>query len=154
MTRKKNQALSVLRELWSSDRQSRQLDLEVLGQSITRLPPDYWKENMFFKGARDTVLRELTNDFPKVVKNTASTHPVFVTKIFPGIKIRLCPCTSRPSPVRYIPRGTRLETTGVVVDRDSYLLEDYYFNLPLDPEFSRGLNYQGTVPETSIRRRT
>lgn len=64
MARKKNQTLSDLRELWSPDRQPRQLDLEVLGQSITWLPPDYWQENMFFKGARDTVLRELTSAFP------------------------------------------------------------------------------------------
>lgn len=149
----KDKARSALRDLWSPARPSRKLDLEVLGQSITRLPPDYWKENMVFKGARDTALRELTNDFQKVIKTPHSTHPVFVTKIVPGSKIRLCPCTSRPAPVRYIPRGTRLHTTGVVLDRDSYLLEGYHFHLPLDPEFSNGLRYLGMVPDSRICRR-
>ena len=151
---KKQNTLSstACRDFWRTSRAIPEPDLEVLGRSIVTLPPSQWRTNMFLKGAGDSALRSLTGDFPKVVK-TKGSHPVFVGKVFAGSRIRLCPCTSRPAKTCYIPRGTRLETTDIVMDRDSYILEAYSFHLPLDPEFSRGLRYQGIVPQSSIRRR-
>ena len=149
----KTPSSSACRDFWRTTRAYPNPDLASLGRSIVTLPPSLWRPNMFLKGAEDNALRSVTEDFPRLVKHKG-THPVFVIKIVADSRIRLCPCTSRAAKTRYIPQGTRLKTTGIVMDRDSYILEAYSFHLPLDPEFSRGLRYQGIVSPSSIRRRT
>jgi hypothetical protein len=130
----------------------RQPDLNILGDAIKNLPPDQWKNRMFFMGVPDMDLRQHTGGkFPATLRPDKDTHPVFVLRCRPTGHL-LCPCTSKRDRKRwYIARGCRLEMTGHIMDRDSFLVENFSFTLPLDSRFSRKLLFRGRVPESCIR---
>lgn len=80
---------------------------KVLG-AVTHLPLRHWKPHMFFTGAGDQELRDLTQkQFPrKVIRK--KTHPTFSLKaIATNAGFAVCPCTSRKPPrprrMHYIP---------------------------------------------------
>ena len=52
----------------------RPVDLAVLGEAITGLPPMHWQERMFFLGARDRHLKSLTGKFPATFRKDRVTH--------------------------------------------------------------------------------
>jgi hypothetical protein len=127
--------------------QPRKFDLELLGAAVRQLPPVYWEPEMFFHGAADEALREQTGGFPATLRKDQLTHPVFVLRTLPGLGHQVCPCSSKNFGVqRFIRGGCTLLYTHRQTDRDSYLVESYRFNLPLDPEFSRHLRFMGRVP--------
>lgn len=122
-------------------------DLAVLGSGVKHLPPALWQARMFFHGARDLALRELTGIFPATLRPDRKTHPLFILESIEGLGHRVCPCSSQNwAARRRIRQGCVLEITGRVTDRDSYLVESCAFNLPLDPEFSQRLLFMGLVP--------
>lgn len=126
-------------------------DLSVLGASLTRLPPRYWQQRMFFHGARDKDLRTHTGEFPATLRKLSRTHPLFVLKVLGGVGHKVCPCSSKNWGVRrFIRKGCVLEFTGREMDRDSYLVEQCDFNLPADPAFVEGLCFMGRVPESCL----
>ncbi|MFO7877852.1 MAG: hypothetical protein R6U55_14855 [Desulfovermiculus sp.] len=63
-----------------------------------------------------------------------------------------CPCTSSPGPWTYIPRNTRLEITGRIMDRTSFVLEDLSFPVPRDRRFTQNLFFWGRVPMDRLMR--
>ena len=128
-------------------------DLSVLGEAVTRLAPRYWRERMFFRGARDEDLRALTGDFPATFRKLRRTHPLFVLKMLGDLGHKVCPCSSNNwSARRFIRKGCVLELTGREMDRHSYLVENCAFNLPTDPAFVEGLRFMGRVPESCLER--
>jgi hypothetical protein len=132
-------------------RTQRHVDLTLLSGAITRLPPLYWTERMFFRGARDRLLRDLTGGFPATLRKDHFTHPLFVLKPLGGLGHKVCPCSSKNwGAGRFIRKGCTLEITGKEIDRNSYLVEWYGFNLPADPEFTEHLLFMGRVPESCL----
>jgi hypothetical protein len=128
-------------------------DLTALGEAITRLPPRYWRERMFFHGARDRDLRVATGKFPATFRKDRRTHPIFVLKMLGDLGRKVCPCSSKNwGAGRFIRSGCILEITGKEQDRNSYLVEWFAFNLPSDPAFTEGLVFMGLVPETCLER--
>lgn len=126
-------------------------DLSVLGAGLTWLPPRFWRERMFFRGARDEDLREITGEFPAALRKLSRTHPIFVLKVLGDLGHKLCPCSSKNWGVRRcIRKGCVLELTGREMDRPSYLVEQCDFNLPNDPAFVEGLCFMGRVPEACL----
>lgn len=130
----------------------RQPDLSLLGNAITALPPAQWRSRMFFMGVPDTDLRQHTGDrFPATLRPDIDTHPVFVLCRL-AVGPLLCPCSSWGDKLklRYIPKGCHLEMKDYVMDRDSFLIEYYFFTMPIDSRFSRKLIFKGQVPKDCI----
>jgi hypothetical protein len=126
-------------------------DLTALGESITRLPLGYWRERMFFHGARDRDLRVVTGEFPATFRKDRITHPILVLKVLGDLGHKVCPCSSKNwGARRFIRKGCILEVTGREQERDSFLVERFSFNLPSDPAFSQGLRFMGQVPEACL----
>jgi hypothetical protein len=127
------------------------VDLTALGGAITRLPPRWWRERMFFHGARDLDLRVVTGKFPATFRKDRHTHPIFVLKVLGDLGHKVCPCSSKNwGASRFIRKGCLLEVTGREQERNSYLVEWFTFNLPSDPAFTEGLLFMGLVPETCL----
>jgi len=146
-------ALQVNSSVENMNRQLRRADLSVLGGAISALPPSQWRERMFFMGVPDADLRQHTGGaFPATLRKGMDTHPVLVLRSRPEGN-QLCPCTSKWSSARrwYIARGCRLEMGDYTMDRDSFLVEDHAFTLPLDSRFSRKLYFKGVVPESCVK---
>nr|WP_320012202.1 hypothetical protein [uncultured Desulfobulbus sp.] len=130
----------------------RQPDLSILGDAIRSLPPAQWQTNMFFTGAADKELRRQTKSFPATLRKDKTTHPVFLLRASPTGHL-LCPCSSKghPRKFRFIASGCAMEMKDQVMDRDSYLIEQYPFTIPLDYRFQKQLRFFGQVPQTCIR---
>ena len=130
----------------------RRPDLSILGLSITHLPASQWRERMLFMGVPDKDLRRHTEGrFPATLRPNMDTHPVFVLQCRATGHL-LCPCTSKKNnKLRYIQKGCELEPGKHVQKRNTYLVEDCAFTIPLDNRFSRRLFYRGRVPSTCIR---
>jgi len=129
-------------------------DLEKILGGVTRLPLKYWKERMFFLGARDDELFKLTGGHFPAKRLRNHRHPVFSLKPLPdSIGFMVCPCFSkRPyaeRKYRYIKKGCRLLHTGHVMDRNSYLVEALRFNIP--SSLASDLRFKGEAPEECIR---
>jgi len=129
-------------------------DLAVLGAGIKRLPLLRWEPRMLFRGALDRLMKKLTGDFPHNPRPGKTTHPLFVLKSLPNLAHRVCPCSSKDwGSRRVIRKGCRLEYTGRVTERDTFLVESCRFNLPMDPAFTDRLAFLGRVPEECIETR-
>lgn len=126
--------------------------LDVLqGTSLKKIPFDLWKERMLFYGGCDQRLKQLTQSFPATFRKHKTTHPVLILKKTSNFSYRLCPCTSQPQKrLTYIKANCPLELTGKPLSRNCYILKQYEFNLPPDPEFSRKLTLAGIVPEKCL----
>ncbi|MFW6180014.1 MAG: hypothetical protein ACOC43_16780 [Desulfohalobiaceae bacterium] len=146
------------KNIWkSTPERGSSTDLSLLeGCSILDLPVSKWEQNMLFSAAKDKWLLQQTGGaFPAALRKDKSTHPIFVLQKLGNMGCRICPCTSRPNRGgRYIVQGCRLEITGRSTDRDSYILEQFSFNLPLNPAFKPKLPLMGKVPQTCIRDKT
>lgn len=126
-------------------------DLGLLGEAIRYLPPLYWEPGMLFCGAPDGYLRTLTGVFPATFRAERLSHPIFVLQVLPGLGLQVCPCSSRDyGASRFIHKECRLRYTNRSTDRDSYLVEDCSFNLPLDPAFCHHLRFLGLVPSLCL----
>ena len=143
-------------EIWEipkSPSPHRGVDLTALGEAVSRLPPSFWRERMFFHGARDTDRKVVTGDFPATFDKVRRTHPIFVLKVLGDLGHKVCPCSSKNwGGSRFIRKGCLLEITGREQERDSYLVEWFSFNLPSDPAFTERLLFMGLVPETCVER--
>lgn len=128
-----------------------QPDLSVLSGCIRKLPPSQWQERMLFSGAPDLYLREQTGSFPATFRSGNSTHPIFVLRLRVAGNL-VCPCSSSGSKrrQRYIRKNCCLELSGWTTDRDSFLVEQYHFTVPLDGRFARHLMFRGLVPSTCL----
>lgn len=127
--------------------------LEVMGPNVRRIPFALWEDRFFFRGALNTVLREKTGSFPCKLGKKGETHPVFLLQKVGNYAFRTCPCTSKRKPgVRYVRMGCILEYTKREMDKDSYILEQYSFNLSADEAFHRDLFFEGRVPETCLKK--
>ena len=129
----------------------RQPDLSILGNSIRSLPPTQWQEHMFFTGVADTELRRHTGSFPATLRKEQTTHPIFLLQARNTGHL-LCPCSSKGHrrKHRYIAEGCELEMKPHVMDRDSFLIEQYRFTIPFDHRFQKHLRFCGLVPEACI----
>lgn len=130
-----------------------QADLPLVLTAGTRLPLCYWRERFFFKGAVNKKLRILTEGgFPRKAPS-AGTHPIFVLTSLPQrVGHRVCPCSSvrryQGRRQRYIKQGCRLGYSSTIIDRNSYLVEHYIFNMPHDEAGS--VRFIGETPEECI----
>jgi hypothetical protein len=138
-------------ELWRAGAGSATAEnrLELVLNPGARLPLRFWRVNFRFSGARDEVLHEVTEGrFPARLEEKKS-HPLHALRMLPGgVGFAVCPCSSkRPFGVkscRFVRIGCQLLHTGVVIDRDSYLVETATFNIPA--AMARELPFQGEVP--------
>lgn len=107
---------------------------------------------MFFTGAADTELRRHTGSFPATLRKEKTTHPIFVLHARNTGHL-ICPCSSKGHwrKHRYVAEGCELAMKPHVMDRDSFLIEQYRFTIPLDHRFQKSLCFCGLVPETCIR---
>jgi hypothetical protein len=131
----------------------RKCDLSVLGDSILSLPPTQWHKNMFFAGAPDIELKQLTGNFPATFRKDKDTHPLFVIESM-QIGNYVCPCSTKGNArtLRYIKaRCQLLDGRREMTENTSFLVENYSFTLPADKRFSRKLIYVGLVPAQCIR---
>jgi len=127
---------------------------KVLG-AVVHLPLRHWRPNMFFTGARDEELTELTQErFPKKpIKK--KTHPIFSLKAIPAnAGFSVCPCTSsrpyHPKNMRYVSKNCALLHTNYPMDRDSFLVEGIRFNIP--PSVAFKLRFRGEVPVECLKK--
>ena len=130
----------------------RQPDLSILGDSIRSLPPLQWQDRMFFTGMADTELRQHTGgSFPATLRKDTTTHPIFLLQARNTGHL-VCPCSSKghSRKYRYIAEGCALVMKSFVMDRDSFLIEQYRFIIPLDHRFQKPLCFCGRVPDTCI----
>jgi len=144
------------RQLWASPGESSAIEgniRRILG-AVTKLPLKYWKPGMFFVGAGDRELYELTEGrFPGKPVNW-KTHPIYSLKALPGnVGFKVCPCSSgapfNQKTYRYISRDCRLAHTGHVMDRNSYLVERGIFNIPRSVAIR--LRFRGVVPGECLK---
>lgn len=140
-------------EIWNTPTwPSRDEWKEVLGEAVQNIGAALWEPGMFFKGAADNDLKELTRVFPREL-NRHSTHPIYILNRNANLGHVLCPCTSKQQKnADYIVQGCKLRYTGHVMDRNSYLLKWLEFRLPRNSSAFEGLYYMGIVPEECITR--
>lgn len=145
------------REFWSSAVDAEDFlaeKVEAILPAVTHLPLRFWKPRMFFMGAEDRQLKELSEGrFPSHVV-PRKTHPVFALRPLQGAPgFQVCPCSSqrpyRGKEFRYVTKGCRLLHTNHMMDRDSYLVETVRFNIP--PRFAHRLRFRGEVPESCLK---
>jgi hypothetical protein len=140
--------------IWKSTEPTtpKRLDFGFLGEAISYLPPLYWESGMLFRGASDRCLRALTGTFPATFRADRLSHPIFVLQTLTGLGHRVCPCSSKNyGASRLIHKGCRLAHTNRLTERDSYLVEDCSFNVPLDPAFCHHLRFLGLVPSLCLQ---
>ena len=108
------------------------------------------EERTFILKMRNSALAERTGDrFDD--GNPDGCHPVFVLSIEANQVFRCCPCTSkRNSKVSYIIEGSRTTPDGFRIDRDSYLLHFFSFNLTDTDPLMQRLEFMGQVDEEDI----
>ena len=144
--------------IWTKKPQSDAIwkNIEQTLGAVNRLPLQYWKPNMFFVGAQDKTLSELTQGRFPAKQSKRKTHPVFSLEQLPfqtGFKV--CPCSSRPpfqqNRCHYIKKGCRLKHTDHLMDRNSYLIEQVTFNIPSSVAFR--LRFRGEVPDECVKRK-
>ena len=138
-------------QLWASAKESSAIEENIQGilGAVTKLPLKYWKPGMFFVGAEDRELFELTGGRFPAKKITRKTHPIYSLKALPGnVGFKVCPCSSgapfNQKTYRYISRDCRLAHTGHVMDRNSYLVDRGIFNIPRSVAIR--LRFRGVVP--------
>lgn len=126
--------------------------LEFLeGSAIRKIPFDCWEEKMFFYGGCDHKLKELTGSFPATFRKDQATHPIFLLRKNSSQSFMACPCSSKGNKLlTYIKAHCPLDMTGAKLDRDSYIVKKYTFNLSPDPAFHRKLILAGIVPERCL----
>ncbi|WP_045213937.1 hypothetical protein [Desulfonatronovibrio magnus] len=121
------------------------------GSSVRKIPFESWQERMFFYGGCDRRLRKFTGSFPATLRKNQTTHPVFILKKTTSQSFMTCPCTSVcDNEMIYIKAHCPLDMTGAELDRNSYIVRKYTFNLSPDPGFHRKLNLAGIVPEKCL----
>lgn len=126
-------------------------DLSVLGNAIKKLPPAHWEKRMLFAGISDYDLREWTGRFPATFRKNHVSHPVFVLQPYSSGPL-VCPCSSKGArTMRYIKKHCRLEMKETTTDRNSFLVEQYSFTLPLDTRFRVNPIFMGKVPTCCIK---
>ncbi len=100
---------------------------------------------------RDETIHGLSDQrFPgKVI--SFKRRPIFCLKVLPNnIGAEVCPCSTQKQykKSRYIRKDCRLEYTGYIMDKKSFLVERIRFNIP---SFSAGkLTFRGKVPAGCI----
>lgn len=78
-------------------------------------------------------------------------HPAFLLEVIAPRAYRMCPCTSKVNPkASYIRRGARTEPMGEQIDRDSYILHFYSFNLTYGDVHLRKVEIVGEVDDSDI----
>ena len=108
----------------------------MLMTAEARLPIKYWSPGWIFRQILDTFWWELTgqaaNRFPATFRKDQGHfgHPGYVLAEIGDYQITLCPMSTRHHGKRYVRAGTRLEVTGHIFDKDSYLVESALINLP------------------------
>jgi hypothetical protein len=127
-------------------------DLDLILCSTVYLPMRFWRKNFWFTGALDETLHECTQKaFPAKVLE-GKTRPLFVLKPFQQGFSAVAPCTSRTpyrfSHCHFIHQGCRLLHTGFEVDKTSYILNRFRFNIPVS--LAETLRFRGEVPLSCI----
>ncbi len=144
---------------WSnhSDHRLVQENIEKILGAVAHLPLKYWKSKMFFKGAKDDELAEVTgNQFPARMV-PGKSHPVFSLKpISYRIGFMVCPCTTKkpikPTAYLHIDAGCQLLYTKRPMEKDAYVLREIRFPIPRSLAYA--LRFMGEVPENCIEHDT
>ncbi len=124
-----------------------------LGPAVRRIPFELYSERLLFRGALNTALREKTGVFPVRLGKAGEHHPIYLLREVGNYAFQACPCTSkRQAGTCYVRKGCVLEQTQREMDKTSYLLERYVFNLSRDDAFHRHLVLMGRVPESCLGR--
>jgi len=118
---------------------------DILGPSITRIPVQMWETNMFLHSVKNNWWLEKTGTFPDKAKSKGS-HPLYVLKTT-STGFRVCPCSSKQQDGKYIKKGCELQKTGKYMDRDSYILEKFRFNISRTMHFAAKPTLYGIVPK-------
>ncbi|MBQ7179002.1 MAG: hypothetical protein IJS08_16410 [Victivallales bacterium] len=127
-----------------------QLAVILKGQNNTDLPREYWERGCLFKNFANLEWRRLTGIFPATM--IGKTHPLYVIEASALHEV-VCPCSSKNfygKGTEYIPRGSVLEYTGVVMDKNSFVLRN--FACPLAPEerFEASPHFLGSFPPEKL----
>ncbi len=149
-TAHENNSEAIFKDIWQSSTSEPNPDLDSLGEAIIFIGVRFWQKGMLFKRASDKVLRNITGAFPKIVR---TSHPIFVLDTSPNLYHRVCPCTSRSSPIakRYVRAGCKLKITNHINNTTTFILEAYSFNIPFDQQWVGRLRFVGLVPDECIR---
>lgn len=147
--------LSSGKTFWTTSKKSvsAEKNLSMILGSVTRLPLKYWQSCFFFTGAADNELFLNTGgEFPKTPQND-KTHPIYALAPLPNnAGFRVCPCSSkRPFSLRdyrWIKKDCRLEYTGHKMDKNSHLIEQFWFNIP--GTMAGKVRFRGKVPATCL----
>lgn len=132
----------------------RKLDLEPVGPGIKFVGLLHWEPRMLFAGAPDAELRRITDQFPHSIRGRGirHSHPLFVLETKRDLAHRVCPCTSKPTYEQScITVGCRLNYTGRLMDRTSYIISRHSFLISPDFPWIRRLKFLGQVPEECIK---
>ncbi len=140
----------IFKDIWQHYAPGSLPDLNSLGEAITYIGIRFRQKGMLFKGAKDKALRSITREFPRIIR---TSHPILVLDTGPDLYHRVCPCTSKFSNMsrRYIKAECKLEITGRVSDRTTFILDCYAFNLPIKQEWIGKLRFMGLVPNKCIK---
>ncbi len=150
MPKKKMTFKDIMKSIPRKDEPDNPLEL-LEGSAIKKIPFECWQERMFFYGGCDHKLKELTGSFPATFRKHHTTHPVILLEKNASHSFTACPCTSKPKKsLSYIKADCPLDMTGNKLDRNSYIVRQYKFNLSPDPAFHRKLTLVGIVPEKCL----
>ena len=135
-------------------RETRNIDALLVRDA--RLPMTCWREGWVLREIEDGVWLTITAEthpFPRRLRPDHWGHPGYVLEEVGNYALRLCPCTSLRQSGQRIPRGAVLQPTGVVTDRDTYLVEGSAAVISRDgapfPQYPRFL---GMFPPENLKR--
>lgn len=105
-------------------RETRNIDALLVRDA--RLPMTCWREGWVLREIEDGVWLTITAEthpFPRCLRPNHRGHPGYVLEEIGNYALRICPCSSLPQSGPLIPWGAVLQPTGVINDRDTYLVE-------------------------------
>ena len=90
-----------------------------------RIPVTFWRTGWFLRQIEDLCWLELTREtrtFPQTLRREHRGHPGYVIEEIGNFAVRLCPCSTKGLRGPFIPRGVRLQVTGLETDVRSYVV--------------------------------
>ena len=126
-----------------------QRDISVLLHPGNVFTADFWSTGWIMQFLRDKYWKTTTGGgFPGKFNDGDPEgiyhgHPLYVLRELGNFHMELCPMTTRCSKMPYIPEGSVLEVTGVVQEKNSYVLTRYTIKLGRNARFPKPPSFKG-----------
>lgn len=120
-----------------------------------RVPLAFWRQGWVLRQIEDVHWKEITKDspepFPRNLRSDRKGHPAYVLQEIGNYALKICPCSSQHQSCLRIPKGAILKPTGLLMSKDSYIIERSAVTLPRSSRFPRIPEFLGIFPVEDLQ---